>query len=113
MASGAQVRIDGVRKSYGPVAALADLDLELGPGMAVVVGLWAAGRAWPGWFPVRLGSVPGDPRWPSSRAWLVGLALGLVVAALALEARTGARFGVPGRRRAARPGPASEGRAWP
>ena len=32
MASGAHVRVEGVRKSYGGVAALADLDLELAPG---------------------------------------------------------------------------------
>jgi hypothetical protein len=84
--------------------------------MAVAVGLSTAGRAWPGWFPVQLGSVPGDPRWQSSRAWLVGLSLVLVVAALALEARTGARSRsrLPRRRpRARRPNPASEARARP
>jgi hypothetical protein len=76
--------------------------------MAVVVGLDVAGRAWPAWFPVQLFSVPGDPRWHSSRAWLVGLSLALVVA-LALEARTGAGNGLPRRRRpATRPGSASE-----
>jgi hypothetical protein len=76
--------------------------------MAVVVGLDVAGRAWPAWFPVQLLSVPGDPRWHSSRAWLVGLSLALVVA-LALEARTGAGNGLPRRRRpATRPGSASE-----
>jgi len=82
--------------------------------MAVAVGLSTAGRAWPGWFPVQLGSVPGDPRWQSSRAWLVGLSLVLVVAALALEARTGARSRLPFRRPPARrPSPASEARARP
>jgi hypothetical protein len=82
--------------------------------MAVAVGLSGAGRAWPSWFPVQLGSVPGDPRWPSSRAWMVGLSLMLVVAALALEARTGARPGRPRRRTVARrSGPASEARARP
>jgi hypothetical protein len=76
--------------------------------MAVVVGLDVAGRAWPAWFPVQLLSVPGDPRWHSSRAWLVGLSLALVVA-LALEARTGVGNGLPRRRRpSTRPGSASE-----
>ena len=82
--------------------------------MAVAVGLSTAGRAWPSWFPIQLGSVPGDPRWQSSRAWMVGLSLVLVVAALALEARTGARLGRPGAAPVARrPGPASEARARP
>jgi hypothetical protein len=81
--------------------------------MAVVVGLDVAGRAWPAWLPVQLLSVPGDPRWHSSRAWMVGLSLALVVVALALETRAGSRTGLPGRRRSARPGPASEARARP
>ena len=82
--------------------------------MTVAVGLSTAGRAWPAWFPVQLASVPGDPRWPSSRAWMVGLSLGLVAIALALEARTGVGFGRLRRRRAARrPTPASQVRAWP
>jgi hypothetical protein len=81
--------------------------------MATAVGLSAAGRAWPAWFPVQPTSVPGDPRWLSSRAWTVGLALALAVAALALEARTGTRRGLPRRRRPVRPGPASEVRARP
>jgi hypothetical protein len=81
--------------------------------MAVAVGLSAAGRAWPAWFPVQLGSSPGDPRWHSSRVWMVGLSLVLVVAALALEARTGTRLGRPRHRPAARPGQASEVRAGP
>jgi hypothetical protein len=43
---------------------------------------------------------------------MVGLSLLLVVAALALEARTGARLGRPRRRRpAARPAAASQARA--
>jgi anti-sigma-K factor RskA len=33
MTSGTHVRVDGVRKSYGEVAALAGLDLELAPGI--------------------------------------------------------------------------------
>jgi hypothetical protein len=82
--------------------------------MAVVVGLSTAGRAWPAWFPVQLASVPGDPRWQSSRAWMVGLSLGLVAFALVLEARTGVGFGRPRSRRAARrPPPASQVRVWP
>ena len=82
--------------------------------MAAVVGLSTAGRAWPGWFPVQLASVPGDPRWQSSRVWMVGLSLALMAAALLLETRAGARVGVPRRRRRpARPGPASEARARP
>jgi len=38
MASGAHVRIDGVGKRYGGVAALAGLDLELGPGITGLLG---------------------------------------------------------------------------
>jgi hypothetical protein len=81
-----------------------------GAAMAAAVGLSTAGRAWPAWFPIQLASVPGDPRWQSSRAWMVGLALVLMVAALALEARTGARLGRP-RRPAARPSAASQAKA--
>jgi hypothetical protein len=79
--------------------------------MAAVIGLSTAGRAWPSWFPVQLASTPGDPRWPSSRAWTVGLGLVLVAAALAIEARAGAGAGLPRRRPATRPGPASEARS--
>jgi hypothetical protein len=81
--------------------------------MAAAVGLSTAGRAWPAWFPIQLGSVPGDPRWQSSRAWMVGLGLLLVVAALALEARTGARLARSRRGLAARSSPTSEARARP
>ena len=81
--------------------------------MAVVVGLSAAGRAWPTWFPIQLASVPGDPRWQSSRAWMVGLSLALVAAALLLEARAGARVSLRRRRPAARASPASQARARP
>jgi len=70
--------------------------------MAVLVALDTAARAWPAWFPVRLASMPGDPRWPSSLAWTVGLSLAIVAAAMALEARGGTRAGLPGRRHAAR-----------
>jgi hypothetical protein len=77
--------------------------------MAAAVGLSTAGRAWPAWFPIQLGSVTGDPRWQSSRAWMVGLGLLLAMAALVLEARTGARLGRPRRRRpAARSSAASQ-----
>jgi ABC-2 type transport system ATP-binding protein len=44
MTSGAHIRIDGVRKSYGGVAALADLDLELGPGITGLLGPNGAGK---------------------------------------------------------------------
>jgi hypothetical protein len=81
--------------------------------MAAAVGLSVAGRAWPGWFPIQLASVPGDPRWHSSRAWMAGLALVLVAAALTLEARMGSRPGRPRRRPATRPGAASQARARP
>ena len=81
--------------------------------MAAAVGLSTAGRAWPAWFPVQLASVPGDPRWLSSRAWMVGVGLMLVVAALALETRSGAGNRLPRRRRTARPGSASQARARP
>ena len=64
--------------------------------MAVLVALDTAARAWPAWFPVRLASMPGDPRWPSSLAWTVGLSLAIVAAALALEARGGTRAGCGG-----------------
>jgi hypothetical protein len=70
--------------------------------MAVLVALDTAARAWPAWFPVRLASMPGEPRWPSSLAWTVGLSLALVAAALTLEAHGGTRAGLPGRRHTAR-----------
>jgi ABC-2 type transport system ATP-binding protein len=44
MASGAHVRTDGVWKRYGGVAALADLDLELGPGITGLLGPNGAGK---------------------------------------------------------------------
>jgi hypothetical protein len=91
----------------------ASLTSVLGGGaaaMAAAVALSTAGRAWPAWFPIQLASVPGDPRWPSSRAWTVGLSLALVAAALALEARTGLARRQPTARRSR---PASEARARP
>ena len=82
--------------------------------MAVLVALDTAARSWPAWFPVRLAGVPGDPRWPSSLAWTVGLSLALVVAALALEARTGTGVaGLPDRRRGARRERPAELEVWP
>ena len=44
MASGAHVRIQGVRKSYGGLVALADLDLELRPGITGLLGPNGAGK---------------------------------------------------------------------
>jgi hypothetical protein len=81
--------------------------------MATVIVLSTAGRAWPAWFPILLTSVPGEPRWQSSRTWMVGLGLVLVAAALLAERRTGARLAVPRGRRPARSARASEARARP
>jgi hypothetical protein len=82
--------------------------------MAAVVGLSTVGRAWPAWFPVQLGAVPGDQHWQASQAWMLAIGLVLVAAALLLEAQAGARAGVPrGRRRPARPRQASEAKARP
>ena len=44
MASGTHVQIDGVGKRYGGVAALAGLDLELGPGITGLLGPNGAGK---------------------------------------------------------------------
>ena len=44
MVSGAHVRVEGVRKSYGGVAALDELDLELGPGITGLLGPNGAGK---------------------------------------------------------------------
>ena len=44
MTSGTHVRVDGVRKSYGGVAALAGLDLELAPGITGLLGPNGAGK---------------------------------------------------------------------
>jgi ABC-2 type transport system ATP-binding protein len=44
MTTGTHVRIQGVRKSYGGVAALADLDLELRPGITGLLGPNGAGK---------------------------------------------------------------------
>ena len=95
----------------------ANLTSVLGGGaaaMAAIVGLDTAGRAWPAGFPVQLRSVPGAPHWQASRVWMVGLSLALMTVALLLEARAGARVGLPHRRcPMARPSPASQVRARP
>ena len=44
MTSGTHLRIDGLGKRYGRVAALADLDLELGPGITGLLGPNGAGK---------------------------------------------------------------------
>jgi ABC-2 type transport system ATP-binding protein len=44
MTSGTHVRIDGLGKRYGGVAALADLELELGPGIIGLLGPNGAGK---------------------------------------------------------------------
>jgi hypothetical protein len=110
----------GTLPGFGLVTAVAYLvagrTSVLGGGaaaMAAVFALWSVGQAWPARFPVQLASVPGDPRWPSTRAWAAGLGLVLAVMALALEAGTGARSGLSWRRPASWPGAASEARARP
>jgi hypothetical protein len=93
----------------------ANLTSVLGGGaaaMAAMVGLDTAGRVWPAGFPIQLRSVPGAPHWQASRAWMVAGSLALVAVALLLEARAGARVGVPRRRRRpVRSRQASEARA--
>jgi hypothetical protein len=94
----------------------ANLTSALGGGaaaMAAMIGLDTAARVWLAGFPIQLRSVPGAPHWQASRAWMVAASLALIAVALLLEARVGARFGLPRRRRSARPGPASEARAGP
>jgi hypothetical protein len=81
--------------------------------MATTVGLATAGRAWPAWFPIQLASVPGDPRWHSSRVWMVGLSLALAASALLAERRTGLALRLRRRRPTSRPSPASEARVRP
>ena len=91
---------------------------DLGPdggaaAMATTVGLTTAGRAWPAWFPIQLTSVPGDPRWHSSRVWMVGLSLALAASALLAERRTGLALRRRRRRPTSRPSPASGVRVRP
>jgi hypothetical protein len=82
--------------------------------IAVVVALHLAGRAWPGWFPIQLGSVPGGPHWQASRAWMVALSLALVALALLAERRSGGRLALPRRRHpTTRPSPASQAKSRP
>jgi hypothetical protein len=81
--------------------------------MATTVGLTAAGRAWPAWFPIQLASVPGDPRWHSSQVWMVGLSLALAASALLAERRTGLALRLRRRRPTSRPSPASGARVRP
>jgi hypothetical protein len=81
--------------------------------MAVIVGLYSAGRAWPAWFPVQLDSGPGDPHWQSSQTWMVGLSLALVAAALVAERRTDAPLRLPDRRATTQPDPGSEAQVRP
>jgi hypothetical protein len=95
----------------------ANLTSVLGGGaaaMAAIVGLDTAGRVWPAGFPIQLRGVPGSPHWPASPAWMVAGSLALVAVALLLEARAGARVGLPRRRRpSVRRSPASHARARP
>jgi hypothetical protein len=95
----------------------ANLTSVLGGGaaaMTAVVGLDTAGRVWQAGFPVQLRSVPGAPHWQASRIWMVALGVALVAVALLLEARAGARVGLPRRRRpSVRRSPASHARARP
>jgi hypothetical protein len=81
--------------------------------MAVIVGLYSAGRAWPAWFPVQLDSGPGDPHWQSSQTWMVGVSLALVAAALVAERRTDAPLRLPDRRATTQPDPGSEAQVRP
>jgi hypothetical protein len=76
--------------------------------MATVLGLSSAARAWPTWFPLQLDSVPGDRHWQASRGWMLAAALALVAVALMVEARAGARLGLPRRRH-----PPTQGRSAP
>jgi hypothetical protein len=95
----------------------ANLTSVLGGGaaaMAAIVGLDTAGRVWPTGFSMQLRGVLGSPHWPASRTWIVALSLALVAVALLLEARAGARVGLPRRRRpSVRRSPASHARARP
>jgi hypothetical protein len=82
--------------------------------LTTVIALDLAARAWPAGFPIQLLSVPGDPSWQTSRAWMVAGSLGLVAVALLLERSTGTHPGLPRRRRpSTRPGPAAQIRARP
>jgi hypothetical protein len=81
--------------------------------LTAVIGLDLVGRASPTGFPIQLLSVPGDPYWQASRAWIVVGSLGLITLALVLEHRSGQRLGMPRRNRSARPGPVAQARSRP
>jgi hypothetical protein len=81
--------------------------------LTTVIALDLVARAWPAEFPIQLLSVPGDPSWQASRAWMVVGSLGLVAVALVLERSTGTRLGLPRRRPSVRSGPAAQIRARP
>jgi hypothetical protein len=83
--------------------------------LAAVIALDLVARAWPTGFPIQLLSVPGEPYWQASRAWIVVGSLGLITLALGLEHRSGQRFGMRRRRRrrSARPGPVAQARSRP
>jgi hypothetical protein len=81
--------------------------------LTAVIALDVAARAWPAGFPIQLLSVPGDPYWQASRAWIVAGSLGLITLALVLEHRSGQRIGMARRRRSARPGPVAQARSRP
>jgi hypothetical protein len=81
--------------------------------LTAVIAVDLVARACPAGFPIQLLSVPGDPYWRASRAWIVVGSLGLIALALALERRSGRRLGLPRRRRSARPGPAAQASSRP
>jgi len=88
----------------------------LGGGVAAlttVIALDLATRVWPAEFPIQLLSVPSEPSWQASRAWMVAGSLGLVAVALVLERSTGTRLGLPRRRPPTRPHPAAQARSRP
>jgi hypothetical protein len=81
--------------------------------LTAVIALDLVARAWPAEFPIQLLSVPGDPSWQASRAWIVVGSLGLVAVALVLERSMGTRLGLPRRRPSTRPHPAAQARSRP
>jgi hypothetical protein len=81
--------------------------------IAVVIALDLAGRAWPGWFPIQVASVPGSPHWQAGRVWMVAGSLALVAVTLLAEHRTGTRPRMPRRSPSARPSQAHEARVRP
>jgi hypothetical protein len=82
--------------------------------LTAVIALDLVARAWPAGFLIQLLSVPGEPYWQASRAWIVVGSLGLITLALALEHRSGQRLGIPRRRRrSARSSPVAQARSRP